>query len=102
MKMKNAWKVEHAVIETAEGWRVVSGTGKNKKLLTLHLPEADTAYLIAAAPDLLEACKIMKDFINNSVIIVQDNEPPAYQSAINEKYTMLCKAITKAEGRVKP
>ena len=43
------WRVEHAVIGIDEGWRVVKGEGRRKRIVALHFHEPNTPRFIVAA-----------------------------------------------------
>ena len=66
-------------------------------------PDQETANanarLIAAAPDLLEACKEIKAEISNCIEFINDRTPSTDQQTISKLYSKLGKLIDKAEGR---
>jgi len=53
----------------------------------------ENADLIAAAPELLKACKLAKDFIGNGIKILNDSEPPTSFEEISQMHQVLFLAI---------
>jgi len=89
-KMKHTpgpWKADN----WATGWTV---SAPDSHYSVCHLEDCNNAeanaHLIAAAPDLLEACKNLNAWVGVTLGYEYDEDP------IAEK---VCKAIAKAEGR---
>jgi len=70
------------------------------KILRYNNPKED-AHLIAAAPELLEACKAMRNIINDShgVSGYHRNGDLAEWDTFSDELTCLEQAIAKAEGK---
>ncbi len=76
------------------------GTFKYVVLANSHLSEADMI-LIAAAPELLEACKALIDLANESEVQPKSRDWQIFQTLLKKSNAgILAKAaITKAEGK---
>ena len=74
-------------------WQVCQPIEGTMRICTVTNSEndADNAQLIAAAPELLEACKILNKWAENNHLIGTKDEPPGIAEAQA--------AIAKAEGR---
>lgn len=73
-----------------------------RQIIAQKIRKEDYAYLIAAAPDLLEACKAAKSLIANAIEFINDGNPPipnTPQEKISDLYQVLYSAIAKAEGK---
>ena len=73
-----------------------SDSGRN---ICVAVEGESNAALIAAAPDLLEACKEIKAEISNCIEFINDRTPSTDQQTISKLYSKLGKLIDKAEGR---
>jgi len=98
------WKVRKTndgiyLIESEERYPIVGEYGwyGNKNTITAN------AHLIAAAPELLEACKDLAHqlAILNKKFLNKNDKYSALQTGVVQSYNKAIKAITKAEGGVK-
>ena len=89
---------------TAGPWRYSDGLilAKNTKIADYSQPympfaeEDANARLIAAAPELLEACKAAKQAIANAISFVNDEAAPTSSTEISTLFAQLYAAIAKA------
>ena len=78
-----------------QGLVIAESTGANVAVIY----DIKDAELVAASPDLLEACKLARDLVANAVRFKNDRQPDTRLDTISNLYYVLSSAISKAEGQ---